>query len=218
MKLQDSPVTPIVEPIGKGGARTNIQERPALMVSGWLGVLVLLLCAAATFAAINGHVGGWTALPIVAFVVVLSTLLIIPPGQSQVMQFFGSYVGTVRRPGLWLVLPLTVRRTVSVRVRNFETNRLKVNDADGNPIEIAAIVVWQVADTAKAVFAVDDYRDFVSMQSESALRHVASGHPYDEANTYRVPSRPRQRRCLACHRYGYGKAPVLAAEAEEVAA
>jgi regulator of protease activity HflC (stomatin/prohibitin superfamily) len=97
-----------------------------------------------------------------------------------VVQFFGSYVGTVRRPGLWSVLPLTVRRGVSIRVRNFETNRLKVNDADGSPVEIAAIVVWQVADTAKATYAVDSYRDFVSVQSEAALRHVATGHPYDE--------------------------------------
>jgi regulator of protease activity HflC (stomatin/prohibitin superfamily) len=86
----------------------------------------------------------------------------------------------VRRPGLWWIWPFTVRRAVSVRVRNFETNRLKVNDADGNPVEIAAIVVWQVADTAKAVFAVDNYPGFVSVQSESALRHVATGHPYDD--------------------------------------
>ena len=75
--------------------------------------------------------------------------------------------------------PLTVRRGVSVRVRNFETNHLKVNDADGNPVEIAAIVVWQVADTAKSTYAVDSYATFVSVQAESALRHVASGHPYD---------------------------------------
>jgi regulator of protease activity HflC (stomatin/prohibitin superfamily) len=78
------------------------------------------------------------------------------------------------------VFPLSVRRDVSIRVRNFETNRLKVNDADGNPIEIAAIVVWQVADTARAVYAVDDYVGFISVQSESALRHVASEHPYDD--------------------------------------
>jgi regulator of protease activity HflC (stomatin/prohibitin superfamily) len=78
------------------------------------------------------------------------------------------------------VLPLTVRRRVSVRVRNFETNHLKVNDADGNPVEIAAIVVWQVADTAKSTYAVDSYLDFVSVQAESALRHVATSHPYDD--------------------------------------
>jgi regulator of protease activity HflC (stomatin/prohibitin superfamily) len=99
-----------------------------------------------------------------------------------VLQFFGSYVGTVRRPGFWWILPLTVRRRVSVRVRNFETNHLKVNDADGNPVEIAAIVVWQVADTAKSFYAVEDYQNFVSVQSESALRHVSNTHSYDNSN------------------------------------
>ncbi|MBW0011088.1 MAG: SPFH domain-containing protein [Pseudonocardiales bacterium] len=119
-------------------------------------------------------------LPIVVFVLVVTSLVIVAPGQSSVVQFFGRYIGTVRPPGFWWVAPLTVRRQVSVRVRNFETNHLKVNDADGNPVEIAAIVVWQVADTAKSTYAVDSYATFVSVQAESALRHVASGHPYDD--------------------------------------
>jgi regulator of protease activity HflC (stomatin/prohibitin superfamily) len=170
----------VAEPVQQGGARVAIQERPARMVSGWFGVVVLLGCIAATVVAVNVHAGGWTALPIVAFFVVLSSLVIVAPGQSQVVQFFGSYTGTVRRPGFWSVLPLTLRRAVSIRVRNFETNRLKVNEAGGNPVEIAAIVVWQVADTAKAVYAVDEYQDFIAVQAESALRRVASGHPYDD--------------------------------------
>ena len=181
MNQQEQPAVVLAQPVGHQGARVEIRERPAIMVSGWLGVVVLLLCIAATVLAVNAKAGGWVvALPIVVFVLVLSTLVIVPPGQSQVVQFFGSYVGTARRPGLWSVLPLTIRRSVSIRVRNFETNRLKVNDADGNPVEIAAIVVWQVADTAKAVYAVDDYPDFISVQAESALRHVANGHPYDD--------------------------------------
>lgn len=180
MSQQWAPSGPVAEPVGHEGARVEIRERPAIMVSGWLGVLVLFGCGAATAVAVQDKAGAWIALPIVAFLLVLSTLVIVAPGQSQVVQFFGSYVGTVRRPGLWSVFPLTVRRGVSIRVRNFETNRLKVNDADGNPVEIAAIVVWQVADTAKAVYAVDDYPDFVSVQAESALRHVANGHPYDD--------------------------------------
>jgi regulator of protease activity HflC (stomatin/prohibitin superfamily) len=94
--------------------------------------------------------------------------------------FFGRYIGTVTRPGFWWVAPLTVRRRVSFRVRNFETNRLKVNDADGNPVDIASIVVWQVADTAQAVYAVDDFVNFVQVQAESALRHIATTRPYDE--------------------------------------
>jgi SPFH domain / Band 7 family len=181
MNREESPSVVVAEPVGHEGARVQIRERPALMVNGWLGVVVLLACVAITYVMVMGQAGLWTALPIIAFVLVLSTHVIVQPGQSQVVQFFGSYVGTVRRPGLWSVLPLTVKRTVSVRVRNFETNRLKVNDADGNPVEIAAIVVWQVADTAKAVYAVDDYPDFVSVQAESALRHVANGHPYDDS-------------------------------------
>jgi regulator of protease activity HflC (stomatin/prohibitin superfamily) len=116
----------------------------------------------------------------VAVVVILRSLVIVQPGQTKVVRFFGSYVGTVRRPGLWWTLPLTDRRSMSIRVRNFETNHLKVNDADGNPVEIAAIVVWQVADTSRAVFAVDDYVNFVQVQAESALRHVATTHPYDD--------------------------------------
>jgi regulator of protease activity HflC (stomatin/prohibitin superfamily) len=124
----------------------------------------------------------WAWVPIVAGVVIALSLAVVTPGQTSVVQFFGSYVGTVRRPGFWWVLPLTIRRRVSVRVRNFETNRLKVNDSEGNPVEIAAIVVWQVADTARSTYAVDDYQDFVTVQAESALRHVATTHPYDEAD------------------------------------
>jgi regulator of protease activity HflC (stomatin/prohibitin superfamily) len=154
-------------------------ERPAAMVTGWLGVALLLGCVAGTVVAVQDGAGGWIVAPIVVFLIALSGLVIVPPGQSKVVQFFGWYVGSVRRQGLWWVLPLTLHRSVSVRVRNFETSRLKVNDSDGNPVEIAAIVVWQVADTARAVYAVDDYPTFVSVQAESALRHVATGHPYD---------------------------------------
>jgi regulator of protease activity HflC (stomatin/prohibitin superfamily) len=119
-------------------------------------------------------------LPIVVAVLVVTSLVIVSRGQTSVVRFFGRCVGTVGRPGSWWVLPLTVRQTVSIRVRNFETNHLKVNDADGNPVEIAAIVVWQVADTAKSSFAVDSYLDFVRVQAESALRHVATSHPDDD--------------------------------------
>ncbi|MGC2206569.1 MAG: SPFH domain-containing protein [Candidatus Dormiibacterota bacterium] len=113
-------------------------------------------------------------------VIIAGSLVIVQPGQTKVVRFFGSYVGTVRRTGLSWILPLADRRTMSTRVRNFETNHLKVNDADGNPVEIASIVVWQVADTSRAVYAVDDYLNFVRVQAESALRHVATTHPYDD--------------------------------------
>ena len=180
MSEQEQP-TSVVEPVGRQGTRVEIQQRQAAMITGWLGVAALFGLAGATYAAVQTQAGGWAiGLPIIAFSLVASSIVIVPPGQSCVVQFFGTYVGTVRRPGFWCVWPLAVRRAVSIRVRNFETNRLKVNDADGNPVEIAAIVVWQVADTARAVYAVDDYPAFVSIQSESALRHVAMGHPYED--------------------------------------
>ncbi len=171
--------SPHTFPAGHQSARVQIAERPARTVTGWFGVLVLLACVAAAIAVPHLVEAGWLAVPVVLFVMVLQSLTVVAPGQTRVVQFFGRYAGTVRRPGLWWVLPFTVRIAVSVRVRNFETNHLKVNDADGNPVEIAAIVVWQVTDTARATYAVDSYLDFVSVQAESALRHVATTHPYD---------------------------------------
>jgi len=167
-------------PVGHQGIRVDITERPAFVVSGWFGVVVLAALVAA-MVVVAQHSSKWLWLPIVVFVLIATSLDIVPPGQTSVVQFFGRYIGTIRRPGFWWVLaPLTVRRRVSVRVRNFETSHLKVNDADGNPVEIAAIVVWQVADTARSTYAVDSYPNFVSVQAESALRHVATSHPYDD--------------------------------------
>jgi regulator of protease activity HflC (stomatin/prohibitin superfamily) len=103
----------------------------------------------------------------------------VQPNQGKVMQLFGRYAGTVRHEGLRWTNPFYSKRAVSLRVRNFESGKLKVNDLDGNPIEIAAVVVWKVIDTAEAVFAVDDYEDFVHIQSESALRQMAQSYPYD---------------------------------------
>jgi hypothetical protein len=171
---------PGVAPVGHSGTRVEIRERPAGAVNGWFGVLLVVACAvAATFIA-QSSTKAVIIVPIVVAVIVLASLVIVPPGQTRVVRFFGSYVGTVRRTGLSWLLPLTDRRNVSIRVRNFETSHLKVNDADGNPVEIAAIVVWQVADTSRALYAVDDYLNFVRVQAESALRHVATTHPYDD--------------------------------------
>jgi regulator of protease activity HflC (stomatin/prohibitin superfamily) len=166
-------------PVGHQGARVDITERPAAAVNGWFGVLALAVCVGGAIL-LAMHAKGWIWLPILAFVLIVTSLVIVPPGQTSVVQFFGRYIGTARRSGFWWVAPLTVRRRVSVRVRNFETGHLKVNDADGNPVEIAAIVVWQVADTAKSTYAVDNFVDFISVQAESALRHVAVSHPYDD--------------------------------------
>lgn len=103
----------------------------------------------------------------------------VQPNQGKVLTLFGSYVGTEKRDGLRWTIPLFMRKTVSLRIRNFESGRIKVNDNQGNPIEIAAIIVWSVTDTAEAVFEVDDYESFVLIQSESALRNMASSFPYD---------------------------------------
>ncbi len=169
-----------VTPVGHDGARVEIHERPAWTVSGWLGVLVVLACAGACVLIAGTSAPGLMAIPIVIGILVASSLVIVQPGDTKVVRFFGNYVGTIRRPGLWSTVPLSDRRGLSVRVRNFETNHLKVNDADGNPVEIATIVVWQVADTARAVYAVDDHVDFIEVQAEAALRHVATIHPYDD--------------------------------------
>jgi regulator of protease activity HflC (stomatin/prohibitin superfamily) len=151
---------------------------PALLVYilVWLGLIALLVVGfreAATPAIVAAIVVGafWIFAGVGFFQV--------PPNQGKVMQLFGRYVGTVRDEGLRWANPLYAKRAVSLRVRNFESGKLKVNDSDGNPIEIAAIVVWQVVDTAEAVFCVDDYENFVHIQSESALRQMAQSYPYD---------------------------------------
>src|ERR1700722_3171695 len=178
------PVPPYAEPeatpVGHSGTRVEIREREAWAISGWLGVLVVAACIVAVVLLAHTSVKAVIVVPILLGIVILASLVIVQPGQTRVVRFFGRYVGTVRRTGLYWILPLSDRHLVSIRVRNFETNHLKVNDADGNPVEIASIVVWQVADTSRALYAVDDYLNFVRVQAESALRHVATTHPYDD--------------------------------------
>ncbi|PZE21297.1 SPFH domain-containing protein [Paenibacillus xerothermodurans] len=114
-----------------------------------------------------------------AAAVLVSGVTVVQPNQAAVVTFFGRYVGTIREGGFWLTVPLSVRTNVSLRVRNFNSVKLKVNDVEGNPIEIAAVVVFRVVDSAKATFDVDKYEQFVEIQSETALRHVATKYPYD---------------------------------------
>ena len=120
----------------------------------------------------------WLVVIVVA-AVCLFGLTIVNPNEAKVIQLFGKYKGTLKQQGIWWVNPFTSRRMVSQRVRNFESNKLKVNDHDGNPIEIAAVVVWRVVETAEAVFEVNDYEHFVHVQSEAALRNLATSYPYD---------------------------------------
>ena len=109
----------------------------------------------------------------------LGGFFVVEPNQAVVLTLLGNYVGSERRPGLWWANPFVVKRKITLRVRNFESNKLKVNDQDGNPIEIAAVVVWKVVDSAEAMFQVDNYENFVHVQSEAALRNLATTHPYD---------------------------------------
>ena len=121
---------------------------------------------------------GWS-LAIVAGIVVLTGLFVVNPNEGKVLQFFGNYSGTVKQPGLRWANPLYTKKRISQRIRNFESAHLKVNDNEGNPIEIAAVVVWRVVDTAEAVFEVDDYNNYVKVQSEAALRNLATSYTYD---------------------------------------
>jgi regulator of protease activity HflC (stomatin/prohibitin superfamily) len=112
-------------------------------------------------------------------VFLMAGVFVVNPNEGKVLQFFGDYVGTVKDPGLRWANPFYTKRKVSLRVRNFESGKLKVNDNEGNPIEIAAVVVWRVVDTAEASFEVDDYNNYVKVQTESALRNLATSYPYD---------------------------------------
>jgi regulator of protease activity HflC (stomatin/prohibitin superfamily) len=117
---------------------------------------------------------------LVAMAVVLATgIVIVQPNQAQVITFFGQYMGSIRQSGLHLTIPLVKRDKVSLRVRNFTSSKLKVNDVQGNPIEIAAVIVYKVVDSAQAIFNVDNYEEFVGIQSEAGIRHIASKYPYD---------------------------------------
>lgn len=163
-----------------------IKEKQALSYNGYLAACALLALTLMVLSWVGGismPINGGELLRIIVLVLVLALwggFFMVQPNQGKVMTLFGSYVGTEKRSGLRWTIPLFIRRTISLRIRNFESGKIKVNDNLGNPIEIATIVVWSVNDTAEAVFEVDDYESFVSIQSESALRNMASSYPYDE--------------------------------------
>ena len=166
-----------------------MRERTAWYIKGpllLLGDLVVLIVAAILFWQGAVHSGALKAVFIVigivlaiVFFIVFRGITIVAPGRAHVVQLFGKYKGTIREPGMQWVNPFSNRIPVSTRIRNLETAQAKVNDADGNPIEIAAVVVWQVQDTAQATYSVDDYLKFVAIQAETAVRHIASSYPYD---------------------------------------
>ncbi|WP_243299474.1 SPFH domain-containing protein [Bacillus litorisediminis] len=156
-----------------------MKENNAWHINGFLGILLFIVFTGlAVFSLVNQIIPFGIAFVLLA-VLVVSGVTVIQPNQAVVVTFFGRYLGSIRSSGLFLTVPLTLRKTVSLRVRNFNTKKLKVNDVEGNPIEIAAVVVFKVVDSAKAVFDVDNYEEFVEIQSETAIRHVATKYPYD---------------------------------------
>ena len=167
-----------------------IREREYGAMSGW-GALAVLLTGAAFFVwqlVVRAQVIKEPNQPILFVLSIVGLLLcgflllglfVVNPNEAKVLQLFGKYVGTAKVPGLRFANPLYAKRRISQRVRNFESAKLKVNDLDGNPIEIAAVVVWKVVDTAEAVFEVDNYENYVHVQSEAALRNMVTSYPYD---------------------------------------
>jgi len=182
MTQADTPA--VITPIGPPVTERDARSLPGLRVLT-VGIILILAGIGLDIAAGRVNGGGKAALIVVSVVLfVVASLLLggltpVVPGHARVVQLFGKYRGTIREQGLQWVNPFTRRIVVSTRIRNQESAQLKVNDLDGNPIEIAAVVVWQVRDTAHAVYAVDDYVKFVTIQTETAVRHIASSYPYD---------------------------------------
>jgi regulator of protease activity HflC (stomatin/prohibitin superfamily) len=173
-------------------------EKAAFRVPGFAAIAVLVALAGAALAVVIPATGSTGGQPRVAaaiigyavlFALAASGFIIVNPNNAQVVQFFGRYIGSIRQPGLHWTWPLTTRTRVTLRVRNFETARLKVSDADGNPVEIAAVVVWRVVDSAKAVFAVNDHVEYVAVQAEAAVRHLATSYPYEAHDSGRASLR-----------------------------
>jgi regulator of protease activity HflC (stomatin/prohibitin superfamily) len=161
-------------------------EKDAKGFSGWLMSFLLAAVSISSVTLLVKAIQAENTAMILVCIAVLGVaigcffgLTVVNPNTAKVVQLFGTYKGSIKEQGLWWVNPLTTRRRVSLRIRNFESSKLKVNDQDGNPIEIAAVVVWKVVDTAEAVFQVDDYEHFVHVQSEAALRNLATRYPYD---------------------------------------
>ncbi|HEY7484713.1 MAG TPA: SPFH domain-containing protein [Streptosporangiaceae bacterium] len=177
----------------------KVSEHAAREMSGWpmvgvtlavlLGGLALIVAAGAHSGTTRGVLGVIGVLLIIGGAIAGAGLTPVAPGQARVVQLLGRYTGTLRTDGLRWVNPFTQRRRVSTRIRNHETGVAKVNDVDGNPIEISAVVVWQVEDTAQAIFEVDDFVEFVAIQTETAVRHIASNYPYDATGDERLSLR-----------------------------
>jgi len=173
-----------------------IRERQKSAASGWLMLPVLLVLLGGElrvlFLALQAQsILGFLAVVLVltATAVCLGGFFVVNPNEGRVLQLFGAYRGTVRTAGLRWASPFYTKKGLSLRVRNFESGKLKVNDVDGNPIEIASVVVWRVVDTAEAVFEVDNYENYVKVQTEAAIRNLATRYPYDTHDDEKVSLR-----------------------------
>lgn len=159
-----------------------MQEKSGISFSGYVVAPVLLILTLLLIGGITMPINAGELVRLVLLGLVIASFggfFMVQPNQGRVLTLFGSYVGTVKKTGLRWTIPFFVRKNISLRIRNFESSQLKVNDNLGNPIEIASVVVWSVSDTAQAVFEVDDYESYVSIQSEAALRNMATSYPYD---------------------------------------
>jgi regulator of protease activity HflC (stomatin/prohibitin superfamily) len=164
----------------------KIVEKSANKLNGFVMLFAaLIILAASIYILINGIQANnaevlFVFIPLIlVFILVMVGLTIVHPNDSQVLILFGKYTGTVRESGFWWVNPFTSRKRVTLRIRNFNSQKIKVNDLHGNPIEIGAVIVWKVVDSAKAIFDVDNFEEFVDIQSETAIRQLASEYPYD---------------------------------------
>jgi hypothetical protein len=163
-----------------------IRERQRTVASGYVALVILLLATVGDVLWLVSTIQAERPVPIIAASLVLTVVLflyagffMVNPNESRVLQLFGDYVGSVKTPGLRFANPFYTKRKISLRVRNFETDQLKVNDKNSNPVEIATVVVWRVVDTAEALFEVDDFVEYVHVQSEAALRTLTTNYPYD---------------------------------------
>lgn len=154
-------------------------EKKVWQLNGFIGILIIAVLLLFSLFMFSREQIGLALVSIIIAMLLASGVTIIQPNQAAVVTFFGKYLGTIRESGLFITVPFTLKKKVSLRVRNFNSKKLKVNDVDGNPIEIAAVIVFKVIDSAKAVFDVDQYEEFVEIQSETAIRHVATKYPYD---------------------------------------
>ncbi|MGI6361042.1 MAG: SPFH domain-containing protein [Bacillota bacterium] len=156
-----------------------MKERPAWKINGFIAVaLIVLLAVFTVLGVVYGQVA-WVIIGIILMILIGSSLVLLQPNVAAVITFFGRYKGVIRESGIWMIVPFSSANKISLRIRNFNSERLKVNDINGNPIEIATVVVFRVVDAAKATFDVENYKQFVEIQSETALRHVAARYPYD---------------------------------------